>query len=69
VIDPTGKIINQTELFEEASLQGTVKFTHDNTFYMLYGDVFVYSCLLSIGICILISIRRRRYAGRNTRND
>lgn len=69
VIDPTGRIINQTELFEEASLQGTVKFTHDNTFYMLYGDVFVYSCLLSIGICILISIRRRRYAGRNTRND
>jgi apolipoprotein N-acyltransferase len=66
VIDPTGKIINQTELFEEASLHGTVKFIHDKTFYMLYGDTFVYICLLSIGFCILMSIRRKRYAGRNT---
>jgi apolipoprotein N-acyltransferase len=62
VIDPTGRITTRTKLFEEASLRETVKFTNDKTFYMLYGDMFVYICLLSLFICILISTRRKKHA-------
>jgi len=59
-IDPIGKITNRTNLFEEAVLKESVKISNDKTFYMLYGDVFVYICTLSVFICILISIRRKK---------
>lgn len=59
IIDPIGKITARTNLFEKTSLKETVNFTHDRTFYMLYGDIFVYICLLSIVVCIFISIRRK----------
>ena len=62
VIDPTGKIVARTKLFEKASLRETVKFMNDKTFYMLYGDIFIYFCLSAIFVFILISIRRKRHA-------
>jgi apolipoprotein N-acyltransferase len=62
VIDPTGKIVSRTKLFEKTFLRETVKFTNDKTLYMLYGDVFVYICLLSMIVCILICMRRKGYA-------
>lgn len=62
VIDPTGKITNSTKLFEKTSLRETAKFTHEKTFYMLYGDIFVYICMLSLCVCILIAIRRKGHA-------
>lgn len=54
VIDPTGKIVNKTVLFERTVLRGEVKFIDVKTFYGAYGDLFVYGCaLLSIiGYCI-----------------
>jgi apolipoprotein N-acyltransferase len=62
VIDPTGKIMSKTKLFEETSLRETVKYMNDKTFYMLYGDIFAYICILFICVCIFISIRRKGYA-------
>lgn len=59
VIDPTGKITTRTNLFKKISLHETIQFMNDKTFYMLYGDIFVYLCLLTIFFYILISIRRK----------
>lgn len=60
IIDPTGSIVNQTELFERTTLSGWVKFLDEETFYTLYGDVFIYACLISLMIIYLISFKRRR---------
>jgi len=62
VIDPTGKIMKQTKIFEETSLRETVKYMNDKTFYMLYGDIFVYICMVLICGFIFISIRRKGHA-------
>jgi apolipoprotein N-acyltransferase len=66
-IDPIGKMTQKTELFEEAFLVGKVKYMHDKTFYMLYGDIFVYLCILACLGCILFSLWRIRYDRRNGR--
>jgi len=59
-IDPTGNIIRRTGLFEETSLNETVNFMNEKTFYILYGDIFIYVCILSILIFIIIPKRRNK---------
>jgi apolipoprotein N-acyltransferase len=57
IIDPTGAVISETGLFERTALHGAVKFIDKQTFYTIYGDVFVYACLLSVLIFFLISLK------------
>ncbi len=59
IIDPTGRIVAQTELFERTALRNTIKFINDKTFYSVYGDVLVLICMLALILCIIISLRRR----------
>ncbi|PIP08950.1 MAG: apolipoprotein N-acyltransferase [Syntrophobacteraceae bacterium CG23_combo_of_CG06-09_8_20_14_all_50_8] len=60
IIDPTGKIISHTNLFAVATLKGKVRFIDNRTFYMAYGDVFVYLCLIFLALVILTSLKRRK---------
>ena len=60
IIDPTGEFISQTGLFERSALRGTVKFIDKQTFYTIYGDVFVYTCLISLLLIFLISLKGRK---------
>jgi len=46
IIDPTGKIVNRSGLFEKAALQGTIRFMDMKSFYSIYGDLFVYGCMV-----------------------
>jgi apolipoprotein N-acyltransferase len=64
IIDPTGKILLQSELFTRTMLQNSVRFISYKTFYAEYGDIFVLVCTISLMCCILISVRRKNYAGR-----
>jgi apolipoprotein N-acyltransferase len=59
IIDPTGRIVAQTELFERTALRGAIKFINNKTFYSVYGDVFVLICMTTVVCCIIISLRRR----------
>ena len=58
IIDPTGRIVAHTELFERTALRNTIKFINNMTFYAAYGDVFTVICMMALVCCILISIRR-----------
>ncbi|MBW2599444.1 MAG: apolipoprotein N-acyltransferase [Deltaproteobacteria bacterium] len=58
IVDPTGKIVSRTVLFERTALNGPVKFTRQNTFYSRYGNVFACSCIVFLLIGYLISLRR-----------
>jgi len=60
IIDPAGKIVSRTGLFERAVLNGRVQLSSQSTFYELYGDLFVYVCGVLILVVFLFSLTRRR---------
>jgi apolipoprotein N-acyltransferase len=64
IIDPTGKIISQSELFTRTILQNSVRFISCKTFYAEHGDIFVLVCALSLMCCIFIIFRRKSDACR-----
>jgi apolipoprotein N-acyltransferase len=66
IIDPTGKILSQTGLFERTVLKGEVKYVDEKTFYAAYGDIFVYLCGIMLIPYYFILQRRRKDAGRNS---
>ena len=43
-IDPRGKILKQGEIFTEEAIDGTIRLSHQKTFYTLYGDTFAWGC-------------------------
>jgi len=71
VIDPKGKIIAKTNIFEKASIKDNVKFIKMQTIYSNYGDVLVVVCFLSSLIFIIIILKGRisnvgrKYARKN----
>jgi apolipoprotein N-acyltransferase len=66
IIDPTGKILSQTALFERTVMKGEVKYIDEKTFYAAYGDLFVYLCGIALIPYYFILQRRRKNVGRNS---
>jgi apolipoprotein N-acyltransferase len=61
LIAPTGRILQQSDLFGEAVLSGTVTAGTAKTFYTRYGDLFAWACsLISV---LLLATRGRRGRG------
>jgi len=69
IIDPTGKILSHTDLFIRTALKGKAKFIDKGTYYMAYGDAFVYLCLISLLLILLNPFMRRKNVGRIECND
>jgi apolipoprotein N-acyltransferase len=67
VIDPTGRIVSQTDLFTRTALRDRIKFIHYETSYATYGDVFTVLCMISLVCCVLITFKRR--TGHGWRNS
>ncbi len=65
LIDPTGKILSHTPLFVRAALKEKVRFVDKQTYYMAYGDAFVYLCLFSLLVILLNSFLRRKKCLKN----
>ncbi|MEE9615114.1 MAG: apolipoprotein N-acyltransferase, partial [Thermodesulfobacteriota bacterium] len=62
IVDPAGRIIERSELFEEALVMGSVGLRQGGkSFYTLYGDVFALGCLALTGVFIALGLNRRRY--------
>jgi len=66
VIDPTGTILSQTQLFERTVLKNEVKFIDEKSIYAAYGDWFVYLCGLLLILNIFIQTRRKNHDRRNS---
>ncbi len=64
IIDSKGRIRSSTPLFQEAFLNGEVRFGTDDTFYSLYGDVFAEICLAVSAILAVIVIFRKKQTKR-----
>jgi apolipoprotein N-acyltransferase len=67
IVDPTGKILSHTGIFERTTLKGDVKMIDEKTFYAAYGDLFVYLCATALVVLFILSMQRRKeHAGRNS---
>jgi apolipoprotein N-acyltransferase len=58
-IDPTGRIIEATPIFQEAAITGRIPVGHVPTFYSEHGDIFAYACVI-IAAAFTVASRRRR---------
>ncbi len=59
IVDPTGKIIATTGLYQKDALKGNVKFVKIPTIYDKYGDLIVAICFILILCFFIISFRWR----------
>jgi apolipoprotein N-acyltransferase len=56
IVDPTGKIIAETNIFQEDALKGYVKFVKIPTVYDKYGDILVVFCFALMIFYFIISL-------------
>jgi len=59
IVDPYGRVVIRSGLFEQASLVGEIRFLTSRTIYSRTGDVFVYACALATLAALLVTMRRR----------
>ena len=60
VIDPVGRIVAQTPIFERCSLQEKIKFIDEKTCYGAYGDIFIYLNIFMMTALVGFAVRKRR---------
>ena len=71
IIDPRGKIVANTNIFQKESLKGKIKFLTIPAFYALYGDILVMFCFILSVLCFIWTWKgRKKYAdGKYSRNN
>jgi apolipoprotein N-acyltransferase len=62
LIDPTGRIHQETKLYTVATIQGTIFSRDEMTFYTKYGDIFGIFCVAATAILLLIAFFSQRRA-------
>jgi apolipoprotein N-acyltransferase len=60
IIDPYGRVLVRTELFETAAVVGEAKFVQARTLYSRIGDLVAYVSLATTLVALAAAIRRRR---------
>ncbi len=59
-IDPAGRILSHSKLYEEIALSRDIPKMDEITFYTKYGDFFAIACMVLSMLVILISLVRKR---------
>jgi apolipoprotein N-acyltransferase len=70
VVDPWGRVLDETRLFDRTVLVREVPFVTGTTFYTRHGDIFAYACLAVALALVAASFRRgssARWSGRASR--
>lgn len=63
IIDPAGRVYNETDMFTQAAFSGTVKPRNDETAYVKHGDLVGGTCLAISAVAViaaLLSLLRHR---------
>lgn len=58
IVDPYGRVVMRSGLFEQAALVGDIRFLTSRTIYSRIGDLFVYACALATLAALLVTMRR-----------
>lgn len=59
VVDPRGRVVERTQLFETTALVRDVPFVPASTFYARHGDVFAWACFAAAAGLTLATLRER----------
>jgi len=59
-IDPYGRILEATKIFDALSATGRIPLSGHSTFYTQYGDVFAYGCVIITALLLVAAWRQRR---------
>jgi apolipoprotein N-acyltransferase len=59
IVDPYGRVLSRTEIFQPAVLVGEARFLSTSTFYVRHGDVVAYGSVALTFILLLVPERRR----------
>lgn len=59
IIDPLGRIVKETEIFEEAFITGQISISQKKTFYTRYGDLFAMAISVLVIFLLVISIKSK----------
>jgi apolipoprotein N-acyltransferase len=60
IVDPYGRVLAASPIFERAVIMGEARFLKESTFYTRTGDVFAYASVI-VTLAMLAGARRRRY--------
>ena len=63
VVDPWGRVLERTRLFDTTVLVREVPFVSGTTFYTRHGDVFAHGCAAAALALVAATLRRRARAG------
>jgi apolipoprotein N-acyltransferase len=65
VVDPHGRVLESTPLFEPTVLVRDVPFVRGTTFYARHGDVFAWSCFAIAMVLTVATLRQRKFTAEN----
>jgi apolipoprotein N-acyltransferase len=60
IVDPLGRIVSQTGLFERRALPGGIRLMNSRSVYSVRGDFFVFACAMVLLVCVMVVMKRRR---------
>ena len=60
IIDPYGRVLVRTELFETAAVVAEARFVQARTLYSRIGDLIAYLSIATTLLALAVAIRRRR---------
>jgi apolipoprotein N-acyltransferase len=58
IVDPYGRVLDRSEIFQQAVIVGSVRFLKTSTFYARHGDVLAYASVV-VTLALLVLSRRR----------
>jgi apolipoprotein N-acyltransferase len=59
-IDPVGRVIDSTDLFQDAVRTHAVPLLDETSFYTRFGDLFAIFCLVTATLIVLADFVRRK---------
>ncbi|MGH9163626.1 MAG: apolipoprotein N-acyltransferase [Vicinamibacteraceae bacterium] len=59
IVDPYGRVVMRTPLFQSRMAVGDVRLITDRTLYSRTGDIFAYACLLLTALLAVVSVKSR----------
>jgi apolipoprotein N-acyltransferase len=57
IVDPYGRVLEQTPIFQPAVLVGEARFLRTSTFYSRHGDILAYGSALATAALVLLARR------------
>jgi len=59
IVDPYGRVLERTDIFQEAVLVGEARFLRTSTFYSRHGDVIAYASVVATALLLLVAVGSR----------